>query len=177
MPLTYSESIKQFIKQYETLHDGDLSIIGLEPKLDGAGIWTEGWGKAMRRNGKFMTVKDYPTLNSILPYRTIKNEAQAELELVKKLNEISHGVRKRLKVPVTQNQFDALVSHAYNCGYSQTLYTLINSRAKESSIKKWFTTKYISSGGVKLRGLQYRRNDEYEIWLGINYKREYNISI
>lgn len=175
--MTYSKSIKAFIKTYETLHDGDLSTIGLEPKLDGAGIWTEGWGKAMRRNGNFMRVSEYPTLESILPYRTIYTECEAEINLVEKLIEISKGVQKRLKVNVNQCQFDALVSHAYNCGFSATLYTLINNKYSKKAIKDWFTNRYITSGGVYLKGLQYRRNDEYEIFIGKNYKREYNISI
>ena len=36
------------IKEFESLHDGDLSKIGIQPKMDPIGIWTEGYGKAMR---------------------------------------------------------------------------------------------------------------------------------
>ena len=36
------------IKHFESLHDGDLKQIGLQPKMDPIGIWTEGYGRAMR---------------------------------------------------------------------------------------------------------------------------------
>lgn len=35
------------IKHYESLHDGDLSRIGLQPKMCPAGYWTEGYGHAI----------------------------------------------------------------------------------------------------------------------------------
>ena len=46
------------IKHFESLHDGDLHKIGLQPKMDSVGIWTCGYGRAMidpniyRRLGK-----------------------------------------------------------------------------------------------------------------------------
>lgn len=172
-----SGKLKRFIKEYETLHDGDLSKIGLQPKLDGAGIWTEGWGKAMVRNGEFMTVEDYPTLESVLPYQTIHNEAEADAALDNKIKEIEAGVRRRLEIPVTQYQFDALISHAYNCGYSETLYNRINDKEGEASIKEWITKHYITSRGQVMKGLKLRRFDEWQIWAGINYDREYKLSV
>jgi hypothetical protein len=39
--------LEQLIKHYESLHDGDLSAIGLQPKMDSLGIWTEGWGSVV----------------------------------------------------------------------------------------------------------------------------------
>ena len=38
------------IKEFEGLHDGDLSIIGLQPKMCPAGIWTQGYGHAIIYN-------------------------------------------------------------------------------------------------------------------------------
>lgn len=172
-----SIKIKNFIKIFESLHDGNLSQIGLQPKPDPVGYWTEGWGHLMLKNGKKLQVKDYPTIQSVLPYSNIKTTADADKWFDIDLQETIRGVKRRLKIPVSQHQFDALVSHAFNCGYSETLYKLVNGKAKEESIKKWFTTKYTTSMGVYLLGLQYRRNDEYEIWIGKDYEREYNRSI
>lgn len=167
-----------FIKHYEQLHDGSLKMIGLQPKPDARGIWTEGYGHAMvDRSGKFRTTKDYPTIQSILPYQTVYTEKEALYLLERDVNIFANGVNRRLKIKVSQHQFDALVSHAYNCGFSETLYRRVNSRASEKDIKSWFTTKYITADGQYLKGLQYRRNDEYQIWAGINYEREYNLSV
>ncbi len=37
----------KLIKKFESLHDGDLKVIGLQPKLCPAGIWTVGYGRAL----------------------------------------------------------------------------------------------------------------------------------
>jgi len=45
----------ELIKYFEGLHDGDLKRIGLQPKMCPSGVWTEGYGRAMRdANGKFI---------------------------------------------------------------------------------------------------------------------------
>jgi len=172
-----SEKLFPFIRAYESLHDGDLSQLGLQPKLDPVGYWTEGWGHLMTRNGRKMTVKDYPTLESILPFSKIKTREDADAFLRIDVEAAAVEVRKHLKIKVRQYEFDALVDHYYNCGLSETLYRLINSRADKSKIKDWITTRYISANGVVLKGLKYRRNDDYEIYAGINYEREYKLSV
>jgi lysozyme len=172
-----SDKIKTFIKKYETLHDGDLTQIGLQPKLDGAGIWTEGWGHPMRKGGKYMRLEDYPSLSSVMPYRKIKTLEDADRYFDKDLSKTEKLVNIYLKIKVKQHQFDALVSHAYNCGISKTLYRLVNKEAPEEEIKKWITTRYVTSSGIYFKGLQYRRNDEWEIFAGINYDREYKLSV
>lgn len=176
-----SRNITEFIKAYESLHDGDLSTIELEPKADPVGIWTEGWGKAMLYKGKYMTTSNYPTLKDIMPYRTIVTLEDADKELKKALEYRGGLVMSRLKVPVSQQEFDALLSHYYNCGYSATMYRLVNSRASantkekkeaiEAKIKDWFINHYITAQGVPLRGLKLRRSDEYTIWSEGFYNR------
>lgn len=172
-----SKEIIEFIKTYERLHDGDLSTVELEPKLDARGIWTEGYGHAMTRGREFMTVTKFPTIKSIKPFSVVCTEEQALKLLAQDVEAFAEGVRNRLKVKVNQEQFDALLSHAFNCGFSATLYSLVNNNASEKAIKNWFTTRYITAGGVYLKGLQYRRNDEYEIWIGKNYRREANLHV
>ena len=36
------------IKKFESLHDGDLRQIGLQPKMSPSGFWTEGYGILVR---------------------------------------------------------------------------------------------------------------------------------
>lgn len=172
-----SKSLINFIKSYETLHDGDLTKIGLQPKLCPAGYWTEGYGHLMIINGKQATPKHFPSLESVIKHSTIHNELEAEEVLIKDIEEREIEVNKRLKVDVTQNEFDALVSHYFNCGYSETLYRLINTNACDSEVNNWFTTKYIRGGGVVLKGLQYRRFDECAMFFKGDYKRDYKLSI
>ena len=168
-----TEKLVSFVKDWESLHDGDLSTIGLEPKLDASDdpIWTEGYGKAIVVNGKFARLSKYPTLESVLPYSIVRTEEQAIILLRSELEKFADGVNKRLEVCVCQSAFDSLVSHAYNCGYSETMYILINSQVDEGRIKEWYENHYITAGGERLRGLVQRRKDEYRMRIKGIYER------
>ena len=62
---------------------------------------------------------------------------------------------KNVKIPLTQNQFDALVSYTYNTGGSDTLFKLINQKAPEEQIRKWFETKYVGGGQREIEYLNF----------------------
>lgn len=68
------------------------------------------------------------------------------------------------RVPITQNQFDALISHTYNTGGSDGLFKFINDRAACATIRNWIVTKYITAQGVKLNGLIRRRKAEADLF-------------
>lgn len=151
------------IKQFEGLHDGDLSQIGLQPKLCPANVWTEGWGRAMRdSSGNFIK----GIANKTLAYSRskIKTVQQADKALLEDLAVFERIVISKIKIPLTQNQFDALVSYTYNTGGSDTLFRLINRKAPEAQIRNWFETRYITGGGKTLPGLVRRRKAEADLF-------------
>lgn len=153
-----SETGINLIKHFEGLHDGDLKVIGLQPKKCPAGIWTEGYGRAMRNcKGDFIK-------GTSRPIATITTEAQAIVALANDLQVFENIVMRKVKVKLTQNEFNALVSHTYNTGGSDTLFKLINKKAPIEQIKKWFETKYISANKVILKGLVERRKQEFLLW-------------
>ena len=159
---TNNEGIK-LIKDFESLHDGDLTLIGLQPKMDPIGIWTEGYGRAMRdKKGNFIK----GTANKKLAYDniTIRTIAEAEKALAQDLSPREEIVSQNIKVSLTPNQFSALVSYVYNTGGSSTLYRLINNKASDKEIRTWFETKYISAGGKVLPGLIRRRKAEADLY-------------
>jgi len=73
-------------------------------------------------------------------------------------------VNKKVTVPLTQNQFDALISHTWNSGGSNTLFNLISTNAPKEKIKEWFETKYITAGGKVYKGLVDRRKEESDLF-------------
>lgn len=157
-----NEGIK-LIKDFESLHDGDLSIIGLQPKMDPVGIWTEGYGRAMKdKNGNFIKgIKNKDLAYSLI---TIKTELEALKALSEDLIPREKIVLKNLRIPINSNQFSALVSYVYNTGGSSTLYKLINNKASDKEIRNWFETKYITADGKTLPGLIRRRKAEADLY-------------
>ncbi len=61
---------------------------------------------------------------------------KAETLLLHKIQRFETIVLNRLEVPVNQNQFDALVSHTFNTGGSETLFELINNNAPHEEIRQ-----------------------------------------
>jgi len=146
------------IKYFEGLHDGNLKEIGLQPKKDPVGIWTEGYGHAMRDNkGNFLKGKTTPKA-------TVTNETIAECLLKLDLESFELLVMRKLKRKVKQNEFDALVIFVYNCGVSQTLFEMVNS--KNPLLKDWWVSHYITGQGnpKPLNGLIARRKAECKLY-------------
>lgn len=151
------------IKHFEGLHDGNLKTIGLQPKMCPAGIWTEGYGRAMRdEKGNFIKGIE----NKKLAYSriTIRTEEQAENALIEDLEIFEVIVERKIKILLKQNQFDTLVSYTYNTGGSSTLFNLINNEANEHSIRKWIENHYIMGGGKIQPGLVARRKAEAKLY-------------
>lgn len=114
-----------------------------------AGVWTIGWGST----------------EGVYEGQTI-SRAQAESMLQQELARFETGVQKLVKVPLTQHQFDALVSFSYNVGLGalgrSTLLRKLNAgdyAAVPAQLARWN-----QGGGRVLAGLVKRRRIEGEMW-------------
>lgn len=150
------------IKYFESLHDGDLHQIGLQPKMCPAGIWTEGWGRAMR-DSKGNFIKGIANKNLAYSRISIHNLQEADAALLQDLAPREHLVMQKLTRSVTQNVFDMLVSQVYNTGGSDTLFRMVNKGENADKIANWNNTHYIRSNGVILKGLINRRKAESKL--------------
>ena len=124
-----------------------------KPYLCPAKIPTIGYGATFYKDGKKVTLQDKPIT---------EEGAEELLKLI--LKSFESIVMRKIKIPLKQCQFDALVSHTYNTGGSDTLFKLINQNAPDEQIRNWFTTKYITGGGKRLQGLVNRRNAEANLY-------------
>jgi lysozyme len=93
---------------------------------------------------------------------------EAEDILRSDLVQYERAVNEAVTVPLTQEQFDALVSFTFNLGAASlrksTLLKKLNAgdhAAVPAQLKKW-----IRAGGKKLEGLVRRRNAEALLWTG-----------
>lgn len=124
----------------------------LNAYLCSANVPTIGYGNTYYPNGTKVKLGDKIT------------QLQADELLKDILKKFEAIVNRKLKVKVNQNQFDALVSHTYNTGGSNTLFKLINNNANDADIRNWFETRYITANGVKLNGLVRRRKAESDLF-------------
>ena len=122
---------------------------------DGVGVWTIGFGTIKYPNGVRVKKGDTCTLD------------QAKEYMRHDLIEFEHTVNSSVKVPLNQNQFDALVSLAYNIGSSafksSTLVKKLNTGDYQGAADQF--NVWINAGGKRMQGLVNRRDREKLLFL------------
>ncbi len=123
---------------------------------DAVGIWTIGYGHT--------TAAGAPR---VAPGLTI-TQAQADAILARDIALFERGVESAVKVPLTQGQFDALVSFSFNLG--------VGALRKSTLLKKLNAGDYVGAaaefarwnraGGSVLKGLTFRRAREAAMFRG-----------
>lgn len=120
-----------------------------------AGVATIGFGSTRYADGRAVSLKDDPI-----------TEAQALDLLHQTLTQYEQAVSKAVKVPINQNQFDALVDFAYNAGAgnmaSSTLVKKLNAGDLKGASAEF--DRWVFAAGVRLRGLTLRRQAERELF-------------
>ena len=126
------------------------------PYLCPAGVPTIGYGATYYPDGRRVTMQDRPV-----------SESDASAMLRAMLASYEAGVSRYVAVPVTQGQFDALVSFAYNLGLgalkSSTLLRLVNARNWQGAAAQF--GRWNRAGGKVLPGLTRRREAERVMFL------------
>lgn len=89
-------------------------------------------------------------------------QAQAEILLGIDLKKYEQAVITSTPFHLSQNQFDALVSFAYNCGVGN-LEKLVNGRTAPQVAESML--KYNKAGGKVLAGLTRRRQAEHDLFI------------
>jgi lysozyme len=135
-----------------TKHEG----LKLKPYLCPAKIPTIGYGNCYYPDGKRVTLLDK---------QITKQEA---FEMFKEIaNKFAKRVDELVTSNINQNQFNALVSFAYNVGTgnfaSSTLLKKVNKNPNDLTIKAEFL-KWNKAGGKVINGLINRRIEEADLY-------------
>ena len=138
-----------------TKHEGFSS----KPYLCPAKVPTIGFGNTYYQDGKKVTLLDNPIT---------KEQA---FEMFKEIaDRFAKAVSQSVTADINQNQFNALVSFAYNVGVANlkksTLLKLVNANPNNPQIKNEFL-KWTKANGVLLNGLLKRRNDESSVYFKV----------
>jgi lysozyme len=152
---TASNKIRKFIQSFETC-----ALVAYCKKPDRPTI---GWGATYYENGQPVRMGDRIT------------QKRADELFNYHIKKFENGVNSLLRTPVNQNQFDALVSFAYNLGLDidsdtiaeglgdSTLLKYVNANPANPAIKNEFL-KWVSRGTIFEKGLTRRRRAESEIY-------------
>ena len=136
------------IKEFEGLR--------LSPYLCSANVPTIGYGNTFYENGTKVKMTDPPIT---------RQRADALLVLI--ADRFASQVFNLIKKPVTQNQFNALVSFAFNIGLAglsrSTLLRLVNNNPNDGNIAKEFL-RWNRAGGRVVQGLTNRRIKESALY-------------
>jgi lysozyme len=127
-----------------------------KPYLDGAGVATIGYGSTYYKDGKRVHLADKPI-----------SEYDASCLLDDLLVHFERSVDAYTRDDVTQNEFDALVCFAYNCGThalnKSTLLKFINDYKPEGDIRNQFM-RWTKINGIVSVGLKNRRTAEINLY-------------
>lgn len=122
---------------------------------DGVGVWTIGYGTIKYPNG--IRVKKGDTCT----------EPQAESYLKSDLVKFENAINRLVKVPLNQNQFDALSSFTYNLGETNlsksTLLKKLNAKDYKGAADQFLV--WNKAGGKVMNGLVRRREAERNLFL------------
>lgn len=122
---------------------------------DGVGVWTIGFGTTVYPNG--VKVKRGDTCT----------DAQAKQYMQHDLIKFEKAVNESVSVPLKQNQFDALVSLAYNIGASafakSTLVRKLNASDYKGAAEQF--ERWNKGNGKIMRGLSIRREAERKLFM------------
>lgn len=154
------------IKSFEGIADGDPTTVNLDPYLCPAGYWTIGWGHVVRdsRGAMIRGAENKRAARAIYPNGITRQDADRLLQ--SDVFNFALCVDELVKVHVSDNQFCALVSFAFNVGIGaferSTLLLLLNKRdfdAIPAQFMRWTKIE-----GKESRGLMNRRKAEVELW-------------
>lgn len=122
---------------------------------DGTGVCTIGYGTIIYPNGKTVQYGDVCTIE------------QAQSFMQHDLKRFEQAVSTAVKVPLSQNQFDALVSLTYNIGIgafrNSTLLKLLNTLDYVGASNQFDV--WVKAGGQTVQGLVNRRAVEKRYFL------------
>jgi GH24 family phage-related lysozyme (muramidase) len=130
----------------------------LKAYLCPAGVWTIGYGHT--------TGAGSPSVQKGM----MITEAEADAIFARDIGAFERGVLRLVKVPLTQGQFDALVSFEFNTGKlsKSTLLRKLNAGAYDAvpaELMRWTKAKDKKTGKlVDLPGLVRRRREEAALW-------------
>lgn len=146
------EMIRRFEGLHRVLRESGLIAAYLCP----ANVWTQGWGSTRDIHGQAITAASPPVTRET-----------ADAMCARDLRMVEAAVARLVRIPVTDNQFGALVSFVHNLGpgrlQASTLLRRLNAGLFDQAADEF--PKWVMGGGRRLPGLVLRREAERAMFL------------
>ncbi len=146
--MTPSKNCIDLIKKFEGFRS--------ESYQDSVGVWTVGYGSTMWPDGNKVQSGQKMTM--------LEAEKVMAWELDRKGKVIISALPTTI---INQNQYDALLSFAYNLGVGallkSTLFKKLKLNPNDESIRAEFM-RWVNAGGKTLKGLKKRRKAEADLY-------------
>lgn len=142
-----SQNCLEFIEKWEGKEN--------TPYEDVAGLWTVGIGHLVKEGEHFDKLTDAEC------YELLKND----------LAKVEAKLNQWIKVPITQNQYDALCSLCFNIGMDNfrisSVFRFLNQSNYEDAAEAFLLWNKVTKNGAKVvsSGLVNRRKAEMELFL------------
>lgn len=146
--MTLSKNCIDLIKKFEGFRS--------EAYQDSVGVWTVGYGSTM-----------WPDGNKVQPGQKMTMD-EAEKVMAWELDRKGKVILSALPTTIiSQNQYDALLSFAYNLGVGallkSTLFRKLKLNPDDETIRAEFM-RWVNAGGKPLKGLITRRKAEADLY-------------
>lgn len=159
----------ELVKQYEGIPDGNPATVAIDPYLDPVGIWTIGWGHAIRYGGRLLRgAAEHAAARALYPEGITREQAEALLRA--DLLDAGRDVLSLVRVPLDDAQLGALASFTFNLGLANlrasTLLKKLNAGDYAGAAAQF--PRWVRAGGEVLPGLVARRGAERTFFLAGN---------
>ena len=147
------------------------------PYLCPAGKWTHGFGSLLYGAEDTLLTSKNCDFNYALKVSNVRNLDDCTSLLIRELEKRSQKLCLIFQdVKLMAHQYEALLLFYYNCGHSDTLFSMVINQYPLATISNWWRTHYVTANGKKLNGLIRRREIEAILFIH-GYEKLYSLEI
>lgn len=172
-----SEDFYKLLHQLEGLPPFSEKHRRYVPYLCPAGKWTHGFGSLLYGAEDTLLTSKNCDFNYALKVSNVHNLNDCKALLIREVEKRSRELFLRFcDTELLPHQYEALLLFYYNCGVSDTLFSMVINQYPLATVSNWWRTHYITANGRKLNGLIRRREIEAILFIH-GYERLYSLGI
>lgn len=172
-----SENFYKLLIQLEGYPHYSDELVRYVPYLCPAGNWTHGFGSLLYGAEDTLLTSENCNFDYALLVSNVRTLNDCKSLLVREVEKRSRELFLQFRnTELLPHQFEALLLFYFNCGHSNTLFSMVKDYHPLTAISNWWRTHYVTANGKKLRGLIRRREIEAVLFVH-GYETLYSLEI